>query len=161
MTYTIEPSKRHKDRETWDQYFMKLAISVAQRSTCERATVGSVLVRDKRIIATGYNGSVLGEPHCDDAGHLMDNGHCIRTVHSELNAILQCAANGVRTKGAALFVTHFPCLNCTKALIQAGIVAISYCYDYHNDAYALELMHSHHMQLTKIPITSLKKWGAF
>ncbi|MCD2256117.1 deoxycytidylate deaminase [Agrilactobacillus fermenti] len=153
-SYQIVPSKRKKDRESWDMYFMKLAINVAERSTCERATVGSVLVRDKRIIATGYNGSVVGEPHCDDAGHLMDHGHCIRTVHSELNAILQCAANGVRTKGAVLYVTHFPCLNCTKALIQAGIVGINYCHDYHNDAYAIHLMQSHHIQVHQIAVAS-------
>lgn len=156
MTYTIEPSKRKKNRETWEAYFMKLAINVAERSTCERATVGSVLVRDKRIIATGYNGSVVGEPHCDDAGHLMDNGHCIRTVHSELNAILQCAANGVRTKGAALYVTHFPCLNCTKALIQAGITEVNYCHDYHDDPYALQLLDSHNIRVNQIPIETQK-----
>ncbi|MCI2033780.1 MAG: deaminase, partial [Lactobacillus sp.] len=91
MTDQIVASTRHAHRESWDHYFMKLATNVAERSTCERATVGAVLVKEHRIIATGYNGSISGDPHCDEAGHLMRDGHCIRTLHAEMNAILQCA----------------------------------------------------------------------
>ncbi len=83
--------------------------------------MGAVLVQEHRIIATGYNGAISGDPHCDEAGHLMRDGHCIRTIHAEMNAIIQCAANGVSTHGATVYVNFFPCLNCTKALIQAGI----------------------------------------
>lgn len=152
MTDTILPSKRHAHRESWDHYFMKLAGNVAERSTCERATVGAVLVRDHRIIATGYNGSISGDPHCDDAGHLMRDGHCIRTLHAEMNAILQCALNGVSTRGATVYVTFFPCLNCTKALIQAGVARIYYANDYRNDPYAIELLTNHQVAVAHLPL---------
>ncbi|WP_262314660.1 deoxycytidylate deaminase [Lacticaseibacillus parakribbianus] len=150
MPDQIVDSKRHGHRESWDHYFMKLAGNVAERSTCERATVGAVLVVDHRIIATGYNGSIAGDPHCDTAGHLMRDGHCIRTLHAEMNAILQCALNGVSTKGATVYVTFFPCLNCTKALIQAGITAVYYQSAYHNDPYALELLAAHHVAVVQL-----------
>ncbi|WP_461214278.1 deoxycytidylate deaminase [Lacticaseibacillus sp. GG6-2] len=152
MTDTILPSKRHANRESWDHYFMKLAGNVAERSTCERATVGAVLVKDHRIIATGYNGSISGDPHCDDAGHLMRDGHCIRTLHAEMNAILQCALNGVSTRGATVYVTFFPCLNCTKALIQAGVSRIYYANDYRNDPYAVELLANHQVPVNHLPL---------
>ncbi len=107
MSDQVVPSTRHAHRESWDQYFMKLATNVAERSTCERATVGALLVVDHRIIATGYNGSITGDAHCDVAGHLMRDGHCIRTLHAEMNAILQCALNGVSTRGATVYVTFY------------------------------------------------------
>lgn len=151
MTDYIVPSTRHSQRESWDHYFMKLAYNVAERSTCERATVGAVLVRDHRIIATGYNGSIAGDPHCDEAGHLMRDGHCIRTLHAEMNAILQCASNGVSTNGATVYVTFFPCLNCTKALIQAGITKVLYANDYHNDPYAVQLLSDHAVATVRLP----------
>ncbi|WP_179395437.1 deoxycytidylate deaminase [Lacticaseibacillus absianus] len=150
MTDQILPSTRHATRESWDHYFMKLATTIAERSTCERATVGAVLVMAHRIIATGYNGSIAGDPHCDDAGHLMRDGHCIRTLHAEMNAILQCAQNGVSTRNAAVYVTFFPCLNCTKALIQAGVSRVFYANDYHNDPYAVALLEAHDVAVTKL-----------
>ncbi|MFD1428728.1 deoxycytidylate deaminase [Lacticaseibacillus mingshuiensis] len=150
MSDEIVPSARHAARESWAQYFMKLATTVAARSTCERATVGAVLVQDHRIIATGYNGSISGDPHCDEAGHLMRDGHCIRTLHAEMNAILQCALNGVSTRGASVYVTYYPCLNCTKALIQSGVKAIYYAHDYHNDPYAVALLNSHAIKVVKV-----------
>lgn len=143
MTDTIVPSKRHVERQSWDHYFMSLASTVATRSTCERAEVGAVLVNNHRIIATGYNGSIAGDPHCDTAGHLIRDGHCIRTIHAEMNAILQSAQNGVTTANATVYVTYFPCLNCTKSLLQAGIKRVVYKYDYHNDPYAESLFAAH------------------
>ena len=83
-------------RLDWDSYFMLSALFLASRSTCSRAQVGTLLVKDKRIIASGYNGSVHGEEHCDDVGHLMVDNHCIRTVHSVVNAVTQCAKFGVK-----------------------------------------------------------------
>ncbi len=83
-------------RSTWDQYFMDIAKQVATRATCDRKHVGAVLVRDRTILSTGYNGSIRGLPHCDEVGHMMENGHCVATVHAEANAILQAAKNGVR-----------------------------------------------------------------
>ena len=105
---------------------MDMARKVAERSTCDRAHVGCVLVRDNRVLATGYNGSVSGMPHCDDIGHNVVNGHCKRTIHAEINAIIQCALHGVSSKGAIVYVTHYPCYDCAKALVNAGVLVVNY-----------------------------------
>ena len=137
-------------RKSWDSYFMKITEMVASRSTCDRALVGCVLVnRDHRIVSTGYNGSVSGNPHCDDVGHTMRDGHCIATIHAEMNAILYCAKEGIPTKGTICYVTHFPCLNCTKALIQAGISEIIYKDDYRVDEYAVQLFEKNNIPVRK------------
>lgn len=117
-------------RPTWDDYFIEMARLAATRATCPRRRVGTVLVRDNRLIATGYNGAVRGAPHCDDVGCLMVDGHCVRTVHSELNALLQCALNGVSSAGATLYCTDFPCINCAKAIVQGGVRRLVYLVDY-------------------------------
>lgn len=116
------------------------ALVIAQRSTCNRALVGSVLVKENRIIGTGYNGSVSGQAHCDDVGHQMVDGHCVRTIHSEMNSLIQCAKNAVSTDKTEIYVTHFPCYNCTKALVQAGVRRINYYFDYHDNPLALQLL---------------------
>jgi dCMP deaminase len=108
-------------RPTWDTYFMRLARAVSERSTCDRARVGCVLVRDKRMLTAGYNGSPPGFDHCDDSGHIVVNDHCVRTTHAEVNAIIQAALHGVSTDGATCYVTHYPCLDCAKALLTAGV----------------------------------------
>lgn len=110
-----------KTRASWDEYFMAIAAQVATRSTCDRKHVGAVIVRDKMILTTGYNGSVRGSPHCDDEGHLLENGHCVRTVHAEANAIVQAARNGVRLEGADIYVTAIPCFGCFKLIANAGL----------------------------------------
>jgi len=127
-------------RPSWDSYFMQIASDVAVRSTCDRAFVGAVLVREKHIISTGYNGSPAGLDHCDDVGHLMVDGHCVRTVHAEVNAIIQAAVFGLATKDAMCYVTHFPCLNCTKMLINARIARLIYRDSYRVDPIALEFL---------------------
>jgi dCMP deaminase len=127
-------------RPDWDSYFMKIASAVSERSTCDRAFVGSVLVRDKRILTSGFNGSPAGQEHCDEAGHLIVDGHCVRTIHAETNAIIQAALHGVSTKGSTCYVTHFPCINCTKVLINAGITRIVYGEAYRLDENALEFL---------------------
>ncbi len=127
------------DRISWDQYFMAQSHLLALRSTCERLMVGATIVRDKRIIAGGYNGSVSGSDHCIDEGCYVIDNHCVRTVHAEINALLQCAKFGVATSNAEIYVTHFPCLQCTKSIIQAGIKAVYYAADYKNHPYAMEL----------------------
>lgn len=104
---------------------MGIAHAVSTRATCNKRQVGCVLVVDRRIIATGYNGSLPGQPHCNDVGcELNPAGKCTRTVHAELNALLQCAMHGVASKGAVAYVTAIPCAECCKALIQAGIIRI-------------------------------------
>ena len=107
-----------RKRIPWKQYFMMQALVIAQRSTCDRALVGSVLVQDKRILSTGYNGSVSGQDHCDDVGHQLVDGHCVRTIHSEMNSLISCAKNGVSTDDTEIYVTHFPCYNCTIQLLR-------------------------------------------
>ncbi|MDF7682145.1 deaminase [Lactobacillus sp. ESL0679] len=128
-----------RDRIPWKQYFMMQALVIAQRSTCDRALVGNVLVKDNRIIGTGYNGSVTGAPHCDDVGHQLVDGHCVRTIHSEMNSLIQCARNGVSTDNTEIYVTHFPCYNCAKSLVQAGVKKINYYFDYHDSPLAIAL----------------------
>lgn len=128
------------ERIPWDQYFMAQAVLLSLRSTCTRLEVGATLVREKRIIAGGYNGSVSGDVHCIDEGCYVVDGHCLRTIHAEMNALLQCAKLGIPTDGAEIYVTHFPCLACTKALLQAGITKIHYLNNYRNDEYAMDLI---------------------
>lgn len=114
-------------RKTWDSYFMDLAEKVAEdRPTCDRLHVGALLVKDNRIIATGFNGSISGHSHCDDEGHLMYENGCKRTIHAEMNAILQCAKEGIPTKGATAYVTHYPCPDCMKHLNQSGVKRVVY-----------------------------------
>ena len=127
-------------RIAWEQFFATQARVMALRSTCTRLSVGCVLVRDKRMIASGYNGSIAGDVHCTDVGCRIVDGHCVRAIHAEQNALLQCAKFGVSTDGADLYVTHLPCLNCTKSLIQAGIARVFYEKSYRPDPYAKELL---------------------
>lgn len=117
-------------RPSWDDYFLRMALLVATRATCLRRRVGAVLVRDRRVIATGYNGSVRGDVHCDDVGCLMDNGHCIRCIHAEINALLQCASSTQHSVGATLYSTDFPCVHCAKALVQAEVAKVIYLAEY-------------------------------
>lgn len=111
-------------RTQWNEYFMQIARVVATRSTCDRKNVGAVVVRDRMILSTGYNGSMRGAPHCDEIGHMMEDGHCVGTIHAEMNAILQAARNGVQIEGAELYTTASPCWNCFKCIVNAGIQRI-------------------------------------
>ncbi len=115
-----------KKRAGWLEYFMLIAEQVSTRSTCDRKNVGAVIVRDKVILSTGYNGSLRGAPHCDEVGHDMENGHCVRTMHAEANAVAQAAKNGVNINNSEIFVTASPCLNCFKLIANAGIKTIYY-----------------------------------
>ena len=131
-------------------------------SNCTRLEVGATLVREKRIIAGGYNGAVSGDVHCIDEGCYIVDGHCLRTIHAEMNALLQCAKLGIPTEGAEIYVTHFPCLACTKALLQAGIKKINYLHDYRNDPYAQSLIEQlgatvHQVSLDSTHFSKLQK----
>lgn len=121
-------------RPSWDEYFMELARVVAKRSTCNRRHVGAILVRNKRILTTGYNGSPPGQPHCTDVGCLMVEGHCVRTIHAEQNAIVQAALHGIDVRGATCYVTSAPCVHCSKILIAAGVERIVYADSYPDEA---------------------------
>lgn len=138
------------NRIDWDQYFMTQATLLSLRSTCTRLSVGAVIVRDRRVIAGGYNGSVSGDVHCIDEGCYLVEGDCVRTIHAEMNAVLQCAKFGVATDGAEVYVTDFPCLQCTKMLLQSGIIKINYLRNYHNDQYAVELLKRKNVEIKQI-----------
>ncbi len=125
-------------RPSWDEYFMQVAFVVATRATCPRRSVGAVIVLDKRILATGYNGAPRGLAHCTEVGCHIVAGHCIRALHAEQNAILQAAMNGVSTRGATVYVTCQPCNHCAKMIINAGIERVVFQGDY-PDEFALEL----------------------
>ncbi len=107
-------------RQSWDKYFLDIAKQISTRGTCDRLRVGAVFVRDNRILATGYNGALPGQQHCDDVGHMMHNGSCIRSIHAETNAIAQASKHGVSLDDSFLYVTHLPCLNCYKIVLATG-----------------------------------------
>ncbi|NMB20525.1 MAG: dCMP deaminase family protein [Firmicutes bacterium] len=134
-------------RPSWDRYFMEIAELVSSRSTCLRRQVGAVLVRDKHIIATGYNGAPRGVSHCMEVGCLREQlgipsgerHEMCRGTHAEQNAIIQAALHGVSTDGATLYCTHQPCILCAKMLINAGVEKVVFQGEY-PDGLALELM---------------------
>ena len=125
-------------RVDWHTYFMSIARQAATRSTCDRKNVGAVVVRDRTILSTGYNGSIRGMPHCDEVGHLMDAGHCVATVHAEANAIIQAAKNGVRIDGGELYTTASPCWNCFKLIANAGIERV-YFGEFYRDERSIDV----------------------
>jgi len=123
-------SSKGYQRPTWDEYFMELANTAAKRATCDRGRSGCVIVRDKHVLVTGYVGSPLGLPHCDDVGHLLkkvyhEDGritqHCVRTVHAEQNAICQAARLGIALDGGTLYCKMTPCHTCAMLIINCGI----------------------------------------
>jgi len=128
-------------RPSWDEYFMSIAYQVAKRSTCIRRKVGALLVRDRRILTTGYNGPPSGLPHCIDVGCLRDKlgvpagqrHELCRGLHAEQNALIQAAIHGVSVKGATLYCTHYPCSLCAKMLINAGVVKVVVAEEYPDD----------------------------
>lgn len=141
-------------RASWDEYFMRIGLQVATRATCDRKHVGAVIVRDRFILSTGYNGSVPKLAHCDEVGHLMDEGHCVRTVHAEANAICQAARNGVRIEGATIYVTASPCFSCFKLCASAGITTIVYG-EFYRDQRIFEFARDAHIALKHFDVSKL------
>jgi dCMP deaminase len=125
------------NRTEWNEYFMGMARQAATRSTCPRLAVGAILVKDKRVIGTGYNGSGHGQDHCVDKGCILVDGHCVRTVHAETNALL--GVNRDDLNYSVLYVTHKPCLTCFKNLVQAGIKRIIFDQPYEVDYNVLKI----------------------
>jgi dCMP deaminase len=130
-------------RKSWDEYFMDIARAVGTRGTCDRGRSGSIIVKNKRILSTGYVGSGPGMAHCDDEGHYFrevyhSDGsvtkHCVRTIHAEINAMIQAAKFGVSIEGGTVYCKMTPCLDCAKAVIAAGIVRVVAEKAYHADA---------------------------
>jgi dCMP deaminase len=127
-------------RPNQNEYFMHLAVVAATRSTCDRRHVGCVIVVNDRVVSTGYNGSLPGAPHCDDNGHMMVDGHCIRTVHAEANAVAHAARVGTQLNAGMAYVTVHPCPDCLKTLISAGMRTIVHLEPYHADKDAISSM---------------------
>lgn len=130
-------------RPSWDEYFMEVADAISKRATCDRGRSGCVIAKDKQILATGYVGSPVGFPHCDDVGHQMKkvihedasiSEHCVRTVHAEQNAICQAAKRGVSINGATIYCRMTPCRTCAMLLINSGIKRVYAERKYHAGA---------------------------
>jgi len=132
----IDLTQSWDTRLSWDNYFMSIAFLISSRSTCNRLHVGCVLVKNTRIISVGYNGFLPKLPH---KSYIRD-GHEQATVHSEQNAITDCAKRGVSTENATAYITHYPCINCCKILCASGIKKIYYHFDYKNDPFVGELL---------------------
>jgi dCMP deaminase len=137
-----------KDRPSWDEYFIKLVDEVAQRATCDRGKSGCIIVKDKRILCSGYVGSPSGFEHCDEVGHLLktvvddigtERQHCMRTIHAEQNAICQAAKYGLSLEGTTLYCTMEPCRVCAMLIISVGIIRVVAKKQYHAASESREL----------------------
>ncbi len=138
-------------RPSWDEYFLKLAMLASERSTCPRMHCGCVFVKDRFVLATGYNGSLPGHPHCEDVGCLVVDNHCVRTNHAEINALTQAANHGVNIKGATAYITNMSCTTCAKALIAAGIIRVVVFSDFH-DTLATQFYTQSGVEIVKFPM---------
>lgn len=128
-SYGVENKNENDSRISWKEYFKEICITTSKRSCCNKLQVGCILVKDNRIISCGYNGFLPGYPH----NSIIQNNHEVATIHAEQNTIADCAKRGVCSSGSSAYITHFPCLTCTKILISAGIKHIYYINDYNND----------------------------
>ncbi|MFZ0453609.1 MAG: cytidine/deoxycytidylate deaminase family protein [Ignavibacteriaceae bacterium] len=143
--------KKKNKRPSWDEYFLKLAMLASERATCPRMHCGCVLVKDKFVLATGYNGSLPGQPHCEDVGCLVVENHCVRTNHAEMNALTQAAIHGVNIKGSTAYITNMSCTTCAKALIAAGIKRVVVFSDFH-DTLATQFYTDSGVEIAKLPM---------
>lgn len=149
-------------RMSWRDYFMNIAFLVAERSTCLRRKVGAVAVREKRILATGYNGAPSGMPHCLDIGKCLrqemgipsgQRHELCRGLHSEQNVIIQAATHGISLMGAELYCTTHPCFICAKMLVNCGIKAVWYAIDYPDES-AAQLLHAAGIEMQCLPVSA-------
>lgn len=147
--------KEKLKRAGWDEYFMNVAKVVSSRSTCDRKFVGALVMRDKTILSTGYNGSVRKLEHCSEIGHIMENGHCVATIHAEANAIIQAAKNGVCIDGATIYTTASPCWSCFKLIANSGIKRI--CFgEFYRDERIFEIAGKLGIELVKLSVAGGK-----
>ncbi|MCJ7793164.1 MAG: cytidine/deoxycytidylate deaminase family protein [Candidatus Marinimicrobia bacterium] len=149
--------KKKNSRPSWDDYFLQISDLVSTRATCQRLHVGALLVKDKKIISTGYCGAPKGIPDCYQVGCLMKGGHCVRTVHAEVNAVIQAAYHGIATQGSTLYANWLPCYDCSKMLINAGVEKIIYRQIYRPDPVTKKLLRQAKIKLVKLPAKKKKK----
>ena len=133
-------------RLNWDEYFICIALLTASRSSCDRLKVGCVITKNNRIISTGYNGHISGAPHSS----FIRNDHEQATIHAEQNAIADAAKRGVQLNESVAYITHYPCINCFKLLVQSGIKTIKYLNDYKNDTLVSTLVQASGVKLIKL-----------
>lgn len=153
-------------RPTWDEYFLGLLEPLGRRGTCDRGRSAAVIVsKDNTILATGYVGAPPGQPHCDEVGHMMrtvidENGnksqHCVRTLHAEENAILQCAKDGIKLEGATVYCKMVPCYNCAMRIVRVGIKRVVAQKRYHADQLSMELFKSAGVKISIVDNTMEK-----
>jgi dCMP deaminase len=140
-------TKDNTDRLVWDEYFMSIALLASQRSPCQRLHVGSVVVKDNRLISMGYNGFIPGAPHISR----VKDDHEQSIIHSEVNAIADCAKRGTSLQGAKIYVTHYPCINCFRSIAACGIKEIIFLHDYKNDELVQQLADDAQIRIQKLP----------
>lgn len=133
MSTSSHPTRTRHSRLSWDEYFINIVETVAGRATCDRGRSGALLVYQRQIIATGYVGSPPGFPHCDDVGHELVDGHCVRTVHAEQNALVSAARSGIPTLGATLYSSMAPCRVCAMLSVTAGVDRVVAAFTYPGD----------------------------
>lgn len=136
------------ERVDWDEYFMSIAVLSSYRSPCTRLKVGSVIVKDNRLISMGYNGFIAGSPH----NSIVVDGHEQATIHSEINAISDCAKRGVCLNNSIIYITHYPCINCFKCIASCGIKKIIYLDDYNNNEIVNILANDSSIEIVKLVI---------
>jgi dCMP deaminase len=138
--------KTNDERLNWDEYFMSIALLASQRSPCKRLHVGSVIVKDNRLISMGYNGYIPGAPHIS---RLKDE-HEQSIIHSEVNALADCAKRGSSLKDSKIYVTHYPCINCFRSIAACGIKEVIYLSDYNNDEIVKQLAEDSQISIRRI-----------
>ena len=146
LSKITEFANSNQTRLDWDEYFMSIALLASQRSPCKRLNVGSVIVKNNRLISMGYNGYIPGAPHIS---RVQDN-HEQSIIHSEINAITDCAKRGASLEDAKIYVTHYPCINCFRSIAACGIKEIIFLNDYHNNPIVQELANDSSIVIKKL-----------
>ena len=146
LSKITEFANSNETRLDWDEYFMSIAVLASQRSPCKRLNVGSVIVKNNRLISMGYNGFIPGAPHIS---RVQDN-HEQSIIHSEVNAITDCAKRGASLEDAKIYVTHYPCINCFRSIAACGIKEIIFLNDYHNNPIVQELANDSSIVIKKL-----------
>ncbi len=144
----LTKNNTNNERLEWDEYFMSIALLASQRSPCSRLHVGSVIVQNNRLISMGYNGYIPGAPHIS---RVQDN-HEQSIIHSEINAISDCAKRGVSLNGSKIYITHYPCINCFRSIAACGINEVIYLEDYNNNLIVEELANDSGIKINKLSI---------
>ena len=142
--------KLKNQRPSWDEYFLQISDLVSTRATCQRLKVGAILVKDRKIISTGYCGAPRKTPDCYETGCLMKDGHCVRTIHAEMNAVVQAAYHGISTQDSTLYTNWLSCYNCSKTLINAGVKRIVYRRIYRPDPETRKLLRQAKIELVHL-----------